>query len=214
MFSAPEARADGALLDDLHRRGERAGAQQQREVVRFRACVMHAGDLDAAAEISLLDHRRGDHLALALLDQQDRHALADVLARDLLEDARARCRRGVMCTAGSLVWLSKPGCASVMRSPVSTTCFFTSTGAAVALDVVLGAEGHLAARAPPASACRVHRAPRRPCALRGVAVRPRMSLALRGVLHARQLHHDAVGALLLDDRLGHAELVDAVAQRR
>ena len=37
MFSAPEARADGALLDDLHRRGERARAQQQREVVGLRS---------------------------------------------------------------------------------------------------------------------------------------------------------------------------------
>ena len=39
-------------------------------------------------------------------------------------------------------------------------------------------------------------------------------LGARGVLHARQLHDDAVGALLLDDRLGDAELVDAVAQDR
>ena len=33
------------------------------------------------------------------------------------------------------------------------------------------------------------------------------------VLHARQLHHDAVQPLLLNDRLGHTELVDAVVQR-
>ncbi len=33
-----------------------------------------------------------------------------------------------------------------------------------------------------------------------------------GVLHAGQLHDDAVRALLLDDGLGHAQLVDAVAQ--
>jgi hypothetical protein len=38
-------------------------------------------------------------------------------------------------------------------------------------------------------------------------------LGLGGVLHAGQLHHHAVGALLLDHRLGHAELVDAVVQR-
>ena len=37
-------------------------------------------------------------------------------------------------------------------------------------------------------------------------------LGLRRVLHAGQLHHDAVGALLLDHRLGDAELVDAVVQ--
>ena len=38
------------------------------------------------------------------------------------------------------------------------------------------------------------------------------ALGRGGVLHARQLHDHAVVALALDDRLGHAELVDAVAQ--
>ena len=33
------------------------------------------------------------------------------------------------------------------------------------------------------------------------------------VLHAGQLHHDPVGALALDDRLGHAQFVDPVVQR-
>ena len=38
-------------------------------------------------------------------------------------------------------------------------------------------------------------------------------LGARGVLHAGQLDHDAVGALLLDHRLGDAQLVDPVVQR-
>ena len=37
-------------------------------------------------------------------------------------------------------------------------------------------------------------------------------LGARGVLHAGQLHDHAFAALLLDDRLGDAELVHAVAQ--
>jgi hypothetical protein len=37
-------------------------------------------------------------------------------------------------------------------------------------------------------------------------------LGLGGVLHTGQLHHDAVQPLLLDHRLGHAQLVDAVVQ--
>ena len=37
-------------------------------------------------------------------------------------------------------------------------------------------------------------------------------LCLGGVLHAGQLHDDAVAALLLNDRLGDTELVDPVAQ--
>ena len=39
------------------------------------------------------------------------------------------------------------------------------------------------------------------------------TLGLGGVLHARQLDHDAVGALALHQRLGHAKLVDAIAHR-
>src|SRR5574340_735467 len=42
---------------------------------------------------------------------------------------------------------------------------------------------------------------------------PEDLLGLGSVLHARQLHHHAVDALLLDDRLGHPQFVDAVAQR-
>ena len=37
-FSVPEARADDALLDEVHRRGQRTGAQQQRQVGGFLAC--------------------------------------------------------------------------------------------------------------------------------------------------------------------------------
>ena len=38
-------------------------------------------------------------------------------------------------------------------------------------------------------------------------------LGLGRVLNARKLHHDAVNALLLDHRLGHAQFVDPVVQR-
>src|SRR5207344_1843422 len=46
-------------------------------------------DLHTAPADLLADHRRGDHLGLALLDEHDRHPLADVLARDFLEYSRA-----------------------------------------------------------------------------------------------------------------------------
>ncbi len=39
------------------------------------------------------------------------------------------------------------------------------------------------------------------------------TLGFSGVLHAWQLNHNAVGALALNDRLGHAQLVDAVTYR-
>ena len=41
---------------------------------------------------------------------------------------RAPIASRLMCTAGSLLRLSKPGCASLMRSPVRMTDFFTSSG--------------------------------------------------------------------------------------
>ncbi len=51
--------------------------------------------------------------------------LVRVSSRKMVAPGPSRRR----CTAGSLVCWSKPGCASVRRSPVSSTCFFTSTGA-------------------------------------------------------------------------------------
>src|SRR6478672_7823705 len=44
----------------------------------------------AAADLAA-DHGSRDDLALALFEQQDGHALADVLARHVREDARALC---------------------------------------------------------------------------------------------------------------------------
>ena len=46
-----------------------------------------------------------------------------------------------------------------------------------------------------------------------VATLPRMSFDLGRVLHARKLHVDAIQALALHDRLGHPQLIDAIAQR-
>ena len=122
---------------------------------------------------------------------------------------RAPVPSRLTCTAGSLLRWSKPGCASLMRSPVSTTCRLTSTGLAAALGEEVAAEGHLAGQRllERAGVLVDHADFERRGAAEDV-------LGARGVLHAGQLHDDAVGALLLDDRLGDAELVDAVAQDR
>jgi hypothetical protein len=53
--------------------------------------VMRAGNLDPVAHLAA-DHRRGHDFALALFEQQDGHALADVLAADVAEDARSPWR--------------------------------------------------------------------------------------------------------------------------
>ena len=85
VFS-PQAGTDGALLDDVHRRRQRAGTQQQRQVARF-ARRIAAGDLKAAAKLGL-DGRRGNHFGLAFFYQQDGHAALDCVTRDLAHDAR------------------------------------------------------------------------------------------------------------------------------
>jgi hypothetical protein len=77
-----QAGADGALFDDLHRRGQRAGAQQQRGVVGLRTVVMRPVICTRRRRFRCGSPARS-HLALALLEQQDGHALADVLARDV-----------------------------------------------------------------------------------------------------------------------------------
>jgi hypothetical protein len=62
-------------------------AQQQRQVLRLLGGG-HAGDLEAVAEL-LLDHGPGEHDRLGLLHQHHRHALLHVLARGLAHDAPA-----------------------------------------------------------------------------------------------------------------------------
>ncbi len=205
-----QARADGAFLDDFHRRGQRAGAQQQRDVVGFDGAHA-AGNLHPAAADLGADHRRGDHFALALFDQQDGHALADVLARHVLEDARAggvqrevhRRFLGLVVEAGLGVGQTLAGQHHLLLDQQRP---------AAALDVVFGADRRLALRGL------FHDRRVAPVLVIDHADFQRRGaaedvLGLGGVLHARQLHHDAVGALLLDHRLGHAQFVDPVVQR-
>ena len=80
-----EAGTDGALLDDGERRRQRAGAQQDREIIG----LLHreiAGDLPLPAGDRLLDDRRRDHLVV----EHDRKRLLDMLGGRLREFARAR----------------------------------------------------------------------------------------------------------------------------
>jgi hypothetical protein len=192
-----ERRADGALLDDLHRRGERARAHQERDVVGL-ARRHAARDLHAAAADLLADHRRGDHLGAALLDQHDRHALADVLARELLEDARAGAVEAHV--HGRLV-VARVEARLRVVDPVAGQhdLALDQHRRAVALGVEVAAERHLARRRLLERARLLVDHP--DLERRGAA---EDVLRARRVLHAGQLHDDALGALLLDDRLGDA----------
>jgi hypothetical protein len=161
---------------------------------------------NAIAEFAA-DHRRGDDLALALLEQQDGHALADVLARDVAHDARAL---GVdRQVHGRLLGLAVEAGLGVGQVVAGEDHLAEDDQRrAVAFEVALAAEGH---RAAALGLQRLGAVVDHAHLQRGGAADD--VLGLGGVLHAGQLHHHAVQPLLLDHRLGHAELVDPVVQR-
>ena len=111
-----EAGADHALLDRRELGRQRAGAQQDREVVRG----LHgevAGNLPAPAEDRLADDGRRDHLVV----EDDRERPADVLLGDLAELARARRVEGEIHDRLGCSGRSSP-CASVRSAPSTSTC--------------------------------------------------------------------------------------------
>ena len=202
-----ERRADGPLLDDFHGSRKRAGAHEERDVVGL-AGVHPPADLNAAASDFLADHRRGDHLGLALLDQYDGHALADVIAGELLEDSRPRAvqvdmHRGLV---GPSVETGLCVVDAISRQHHLPPHQYRR---AVALGEQITAQRRLSGRRLLERTGLVvdHAYLERRRATQDV-------LGARGVLHSRQLNDHAIRALLLDDRFCDAELVDAVAQNR
>ncbi len=111
------------------------------------------------------------------------------------------------CTAGSLVRWSKPGLRVVDAVAGEHHLPAHDQRLAAALGEEVAADRHAAGERAFEGARLVvdHADLERRRAAEDV-------LRARGVLHAGQLHDDALGALLLDDRLGHAQLVHAVAQ--
>ena len=206
VFGA-QRRANRALFDDVHWRGQRACAQQQRQVVGF-AHAHGAGNLEAVAQLALND-RRGQHLAFALFKQQNRHALFDVFAAGVAHDAPAL---GIdrQIDLGLLVLRIKAGLGVGQVFAGQDDLLLDDHRLAVALQKTLGAKRHWAAAAFGGSSFgavfdQAH------FQRRGAA---QNVLGLGCVLHAGQLHDDTVNALLLDHRLGHAQLVDPVVQRQ
>ncbi len=131
-----------------------------------------------------------------------------MFSRETSRMIRAPLASIVRCTAGSWVWPSKPGWASVRLSPVTITWRLTITGAPLRSMYFSLPNGTGPA---PLSAERPSRLSST-MRISSVAVRPMMSLALAVSCTPGQLHHHPVGALLLDHRLGDAELVDPVVQ--
>ena len=196
-----EAGADGALLDDGQRRRQRAGAEQDRQVVGLLDREI-AADLAGAAGDRLADHRRRDHLVV----EHDGERPADVLQRRRAEAAGAgiveaegddRLARALV-EAGLGVDQVLAGDDDALLDQIWLT--FVLGGGSTSES----AGGRL--RAP---VLRRHRhIDQAEGELGGLADQ---LLEARRVLQTRHLHQHAVGALALDRRLDGAELVDAAA---
>ena len=108
--------------------------------------VMQAAVRDASAADFATDHRGSHHLAAAFFEQDDRHALADVLAGHVTEDARAlRVQREVH--GGFLGLAVKAGLRIGEVFASQQHVALDDDGLAVAFGVTLGAEGHRAGAA-------------------------------------------------------------------
>src|SRR5690606_14123336 len=200
-----QAGADGAFFDDLHRGGQRAGAQQEGNVGGF-LCVHAAGNLNLPARDLAADHRCRYNLALALFEQHDGHAATDVVSGDIAEDA---CALGVegKVDGGKLGLLVATRLGVLQVFTCQDDLAAQQQWTAVGVFEAFQAERHGAS-----SQCRgggggiFHHAD-----FQGRSTAQDL-FGLCDVLNARQLDNDAVRALLLNDWLGHAQFVDPIVE--
>ena len=214
-----EAGAYRAFLDNLDGRGQGAGAQQQGQVAGFFGGIQ-AGDLEALAQL-LADRGHVDHFFnglfafyhLAVLfdglrlvfDEHHGHVPAHFLGGGVAEAFRALAVQG--------------------DGDVGAAGNGIETGRGVD-DIIAGEHDLFLQQHRVAAAFIIEPGTRRHAPVQGVLHRVFLvghaELQGRGraqdvfgpggVLHARQLHHHTLQALLLDDRFGHAQLVHALAQ--
>ena len=176
------------------------------------------------------DRWRSDYFALAFFKQQNRHALVDIVAGNCLKLActftvKLQINRGAV----RLLIEARAGICQIVAC--EQHFFFQDVDKAFAVAVGLAHKDFAAQR---------HGCPLRfglglvwrknsqiAVALGGMCFgafinhadfkrsrAPQNFFGFSCVLHARELHHHAVRALLLDDGLSHAQLVDAVVQRQ
>ena len=212
-----QARTHGALLHDLDGGGERARAQQQREVAGLFGGV-ETGDLEPLPEL-VADRRDVDDLLDDLLpalahavDQLGERLVLDVHyghgATDLVPSAVGE-ESGPLAVEGDehrrrAALLIDPRCCVRDVLAGEHDAALEEDRPAVAFVVELGRPG----RAPGGERRGGFVVNHAELQRRGG---PENLLRPGGVLDAGQLDDDPVLALLLDDRLGDAELVDPVA---
>ncbi len=187
-----ETRADRALLHDVELGRQRAGAQQNREIIGLLGGEA-AGDLTRAAGDWTENARRRDHLVV----EHDRKQAADVLRRDLAKFQRAS---GVETEVDDRLAAALVEAHLRVRQILALhhdLLFNGDLPGLIALLELLGLARGLA----------------------GVGDKPEFQLRrlaehflqLLRILKARHLHDDAVVALALDARLPRPELVDALS---
>ena len=197
---------NGALFDDVHRGGQRTGTQQQGGFIGFHRGHA-AGDLHLAPANLATDHRRGDHFTLALFDEQDGHAFADVVTCDIAEDTRAG---GIKRQVDSrfLRLAVETGLGVIQALTGEHDHFLDENRAATTLGIQLGGGGDITIeRRLQSTRCVVYHADFQ----RGGTAENIFGFGR--ILYARQLDYDAVRTGLLDDRLGNAQFVNPVVQR-
>ena len=194
-----EPRPDGAFLDHRQWRRQRAGAQQDREIVGG----LHgeiAGNLPGAAGDRFADHGRGNHLVV----EHDRKRLPDILRRRLREFARSG---GVEAEADDRL------ARALVEARLRVGQIAAGNQHLLLDDVGRFRRGrthqHLGIGRHPARLRLVRRhggIDHAEFHLGGLADQ---FLQPGRILQARHLHQDAIGALALDHRFDGAELVDA-----
>src|SRR5665647_166314 len=202
------AGAYGTFFDDVHRRRQRTGTQQQRDIGGF-LHIRHTGDLHAATADFLADYRRRDDLGLAFFNQQYRHTLADVFMRYLLENACAAAIKIHMHHRTAALLVEPRACIGNVVAG-QHHAFFHQHRNAVALNIKFISQWHLTLgrilQCGRVALFFVYHAN-----FQGGGATEDF-LGLGRILHAGQLHHYAVRTLLLDNRLGHAQLIHTVMQ--
>src|SRR5690606_10175371 len=200
-----EARTYGAFFNNAHGGGQRAGTEQQGDIGGFLS-IHAAADLYLVVRNFAADNRSRHHFTHAIFKQHNGHALVDVVAGNVAENPRALV---IQCQVdGGLLGLRISAGLGVLQVFTRQDDLTTQQqGGAATFGVALQTKGHGA---------RIQRGN----SSRGVLHHTQFQrggttqnfLGLGYILHTGQLHHDAVGTLLLNHRFGHAQLVDTVVQ--
>ncbi len=200
-----QARANSALFNDAHGGGQRTGTQQQGNIGGFLS-IHAAADLYLAVRNFATDNRSRHHFTHAIFKQHNGHALVDVVAGNVAENARALIVQRQV--DGGLLGLRITTGLGVLQVFTCQDDLATQQqGGTTTLGVTLQTKGHGARVQGRNGSRRVFHHAQFQCGRT-----TQNFLGFGYILHTGQLNHDAIGPLLLNYRLGYAQLIDSVMQ--